>query len=57
MIKSLDSNVNEQKKYQKAGRLKYCKYSPCMVSWKSMEKKKKLQTRFTLTEVSDICWA
>ena len=45
-MKSLDSNVKLQMKYQKAGSPKYCMYSPQIESWKWTVKKKKFQTKF-----------
>lgn len=52
-MKSLDSKVKLLMKYQKAGRPKYCMYSPQMLSWKWTVKKKKFQTRFIPMENKD----
>jgi len=54
-MNSLLSKVNDEMKYQNAGRPKYCKYSPWMLNWKWIVKKKKFQIRFwdSVTNESD----
>jgi hypothetical protein len=51
MINNFDSKEKLATKYQKAGKLKYYKNSPCIDSWKCTVKKKKFQIKLVLIDM------